>query len=163
MTFFLISIKRSSKLLPLLGRTVGSGLFRVTLLIFIYLPLHSTIFFMWLGRQVFEGDTACPRCLQAQDSFGYHALRYHIFGGKSVLHNMIRDEIYRTLREGYLHCRLEPNHLLPDSPGQRPADILMIPTALCRQSTWGLMPRIALDPYSSLKTIYLGSDAEDCA
>ena len=46
MTFFLISIKGSSKLLPLLGRTGGFGLLRITLLIFIYLTLHSTIFFL---------------------------------------------------------------------------------------------------------------------
>ena len=53
---------------------------------------------MRLGRQVFEGDTACPRCPQPQDSFGHHTLACHILGGKSILHNMIRDEIYRTLR-----------------------------------------------------------------
>ena len=46
---------------------------------------------------------------------------------------MIRDEIYRTLQGGNLQ------------PGQRPADDLMIPTALYRQSIWSLMPRIALD------------------
>ena len=36
--------KGSSQLLPLLGRTGGFGLLRVTLLIFVYLTLHSTIF-----------------------------------------------------------------------------------------------------------------------
>ena len=45
MTFFLISKKGSSKLLPLLGRTGGFGLLRITLLIFVYLTLHSAIFF----------------------------------------------------------------------------------------------------------------------
>ena len=46
MTFFLISKKGSSKFLPLLGRMGGFGLLRVTLFyIFIYLTLHSTIFF----------------------------------------------------------------------------------------------------------------------
>ena len=100
---------------------------------------------MRLGRQVFEGDMACPRCPQSQDSFGHHTLACHMFGGKTVLHNMIRDEIYRTLQGGKLQCKLEPNHLLPDLPAQRPADILIIPTALCRQSVWGLMPKIALD------------------
>ena len=100
---------------------------------------------MRLGRQVFEGDTACPRCPQPQDSFGHRIFACHMLGGKSILHNMIRDEIYRILQGRSLHCRLESNHLLPDSPGQRPADILTIPIALCRQSTWGLMPRIALD------------------
>ena len=86
-----------------------------------------------------------PTMSQPQDSFGHHTLACHMLGRKSILHNMIRDEIYRTLQGGNLHCRLEPNHLLPDSPGQRPADVLTIPTALCRQSIWGLMPRIALD------------------
>ena len=46
MTFFLISIKGSSKFLPFLGRTDGFGLLRITLLIFIYLTLHSMIFFL---------------------------------------------------------------------------------------------------------------------
>ena len=58
---------------------------------------------------------------------------------------MIRDEIYRILQEGNLHCRLESNHILPDSPGQRPTDLLMIPIALYRQSIWGLMPKITFD------------------
>ena len=87
---------------------------------------------MRLGRQIFEGDTACPRYPHSQDSFGHHILACHMLEGKSILHNMIRDEIYRCLQGGNLHCRLEPNHLLPDSPGQRPADILTIPTALYR-------------------------------
>ena len=46
MTFFLISKKGSFKLLPLLGRMDGFGLLRITLLIFGYLTLHSTIFFL---------------------------------------------------------------------------------------------------------------------
>ena len=45
-TFFLISKKGSSKLLPLLGRTAGFGLLRITLLIFVYLTLYSAIFFL---------------------------------------------------------------------------------------------------------------------
>ena len=44
-----------------------------------------------------------------------------------VLHNMIRDEIFRTLQGGKLHCKF-----------------LTVPTALCRQSNWGLMPKMAL-------------------
>ena len=68
-----------------------------------------------------------------------------MLGRKSILHNWIRDEIYRILQERKFHCRLESNHLLSDSPGQRPADALTIPRALCRQSIWDLMPKIALD------------------
>ena len=52
---------------------------------------------MRLGRQIFKGDTECPRYLQPQDSFGYHIFTCHMLGVKSILHNMIRDEIYRTL------------------------------------------------------------------
>ena len=74
----------------------------------------------------------CPRCPQSQDSFGRHTLACHMLGGKTILHNMIRDEIYRTLQGGKLDCKLEPNHLLPDLPAQRPADILTVPTALCK-------------------------------
>ena len=111
--------------------------------------LSNAIFYdilsMRFGRQIFDCETACPRYPQPQDSFGHHILAYHMLGGKSILHNMIRDEIYRTLQGGNLHCRLEPNYLWPDSPGQRPADALTIPTALFRQSIWGLMPRILLD------------------
>ena len=29
---------------------------------------------MQLGRQIFKGETACPRCPQSQDSFGHHIL-----------------------------------------------------------------------------------------
>ena len=87
---------------------------------------------MRLGRQILEDDMVCPRYPHPQDSFRHHIFAYHMLGGKSILHNMIRDEIYRTLQEGNLHYRLEPNHLLPDSPGQHPADILTIPPALSR-------------------------------
>ena len=87
---------------------------------------------MRLGRKILEGGTACLRYPQPQDSFGYHIFAYHIFGRKSILHNMIHDEICRTLQGGNLHGRLDSNHLLPDSPGQRPADILKIPTAFYR-------------------------------
>ena len=58
---------------------------------------------------------------------------------------MIRDEIYRILYIGGLRSKLEPVDLLPDLPGQRPADVMTLPTASCRQSTWGLLPRLALD------------------
>ena len=99
--------KRVFQLLPLLGRMGGFGLLRVTLLIFVYLTLHYyDILSMRLGRQIFEGDTACPQYPQPQDSFGSHTLACHILGGKSILHNMIRDEIYRTLQGGNLHRRL---------------------------------------------------------
>ena len=47
---------------------------------------------------------------------------------------MIRDEICRALQDRRLHCRLDSNHLLPDSPDQRPTDILT--TILYRQSIW---------------------------
>ena len=146
MTFFLISKKGSSKFLSLLGRTGGIGLFRITLLIFVYLTLHSTIFFPhgW-------ADEFLKAIRHAHDISNLKFpstniyLRIIYLGEKSVLHNMIRDEIYRFLERGNLHYRLESNHLLPDSPGHRPADILMIPIALYRQSIWGLMSRITLD------------------
>ena len=97
MTFFLISIKGSSKLLLLLGRTGGFGLLRIIFLIFIYLILHSMIFF--ICGLTDKDDAACPRYPQSQDSFGYHIFMNHIFKRKSILHNMIRDEICRILQE----------------------------------------------------------------
>ena len=54
-------------------------------------------------------------------------LHFIYFKGKSIFHNIIRDEIYRILQERNLHYRLESNRLLPDSPGQRPLDLVMIP------------------------------------
>ena len=84
------------------------------------------------GRQIFEADMIYSRYPQSQDSYAHHIYAYHIFGGKSVLHNMIRDEIYRILYERNLHYKLESNQLLPDSSDQRPADILTIPIALWR-------------------------------
>ena len=60
------------------------------------------ILFMWFGRQIFEDDTAYLRYPQTRDSFGYHIFAHHIFGEKSIVHTMIRDEIFRILQEGRL-------------------------------------------------------------
>ena len=46
MIFFLISKKGSSQFSPLLGQRDSFGLLRITLLIFNYLTLYSTIFFL---------------------------------------------------------------------------------------------------------------------
>ena len=41
--------------------------------------------------------------------------------------------------------RKEPTHLLPKDPARRPADILTVPTRLCRQFAWKHFGRIAMD------------------
>ena len=109
MTFFLISKKGSSKLLPLLGRMGGFGLLRITLLIFIYLMLHSMIFFV-CGL----ADKFSKARRHAYDIPNLKIPLDSIYAGKSILYNIIRDEFYRILEGGNLHCRLESNHLLPD-------------------------------------------------
>ena len=41
--------------------------------------------------------------------------------------------------------KIESLGLLPDEPDRRPADLLTIPSALCRQSSWHFLPRITID------------------
>ena len=65
--------------------------------------------------------------------------------GKTNLHNLIRDEVFRALWGGGLRVRREPTHLLPEDPARRPADILTVPTPLYRQSAWKHFGRIAMD------------------
>ena len=79
-------------------------------------------------------------------SFRYdlHCLIYIIIG-KIGLYNYIRDEIYHFLSGGRLGLKIESLGLLPDEPDRRPADLLTIPSALCRQSSWHFLPRIAID------------------
>ena len=81
---------------------------------------------------------------QVSDRYGHHYLIY-IMIGKTGLHNWIRDEICRFLSRGGFGLKIEPLGLLPDEPDRRPADLLTIPSALCRQSSWHFLPRIAID------------------
>ena len=60
-------------------------------------------------------------------------------------HNCIRDEICRFLFGVRFGLKIESLGLLPDEPDRRPADLLTIPSALCRQSSWHFLPRIAID------------------
>ena len=136
-----------------LGPRGGFELVLITPLIFACLMLDIClsnaafidIISMRLGKAVFQVEMDCLRCPQSQDVFGHHTLTCHMVGGKTQLRNMIRDEIYRTLHIGGLRCKLELVGLLPDLPGQWPADVVTLPTVLYRQSTWGLLPRLALD------------------
>ena len=41
--------------------------------------------------------------------------------------------------------KIESLGLLPDEPDRRSADLLTIPSALCRQSSWHFLPRIIID------------------
>ena len=65
--------------------------------------------------------------------------------GKTGLYNYIRDEVRRLLSGGGLGVKIEPLGRLPDAPDRRPADLLTIPSALCRQSSWHFLPWIAID------------------
>ena len=99
---------------------------------------------MRLGLQVFDGDEGCGMCPQVSDSWGHHCIACPMIG-KTPLHNCVRDEIFRGLSGGGIGLKLEPSGLLPATPDLRPADILTIPTPLCRQSAWNFLPRVALD------------------
>ena len=48
-------------------------------------------------------------------------------------------------RHTSLQSQIEPEGILPTEQGRRPADVLFVPTPLCRQSQWALYPYIALD------------------
>ena len=80
----------------------------------------------------------------ARNQYGHHNLTY-IKIGKTGLHNYIRDEIYRLLSGGGLGLKFESLGWLSDEPARRPVDILIIPSALCRQSSWNFLPWIAID------------------
>ena len=84
------------------------------------------------------------RCSQISDQYGHHCLAC-IMVGKTGLHNCIRDEVCRLLSGGGFGLKIEPLGLLPDEPDRRSADLLIIPSALCRQSSWHFLPRIAID------------------
>ena len=99
---------------------------------------------MRFGLPLFDADEACLRCPQVSDRYGHRSLTC-IMIGKIGLHNCIRDEICRFLSGGGLGLKIEPLGLLPDEPDRRPADLLTIPSALCRQSSWHFPPRIAVD------------------
>ena len=65
--------------------------------------------------------------------------------GKIILHNIIRDEMYRILRNGGLGIKREPIELLIKDLIYRPIDILIAPTPIYRQSTWQYFNRIVID------------------
>ena len=90
-------------------------------------------------------EHACARCPQIMDVYTYHSITCPMEGGKVRLHNQIRDAFFRYLSTTALGARLEPEGILPTEQGRRPADILFVPTPLCRQSQWALYPHIALD------------------
>ena len=89
---------------------------------------------MRFGLSLFDADGACLRCPQISDRYGPHCLTC-IMIGKTGLYNCIRDEICRFLSRGGLGLKIEPLGLLPDEPDRRPADLLTIPSALCRRSS----------------------------
>ena len=98
-------------------------------------------------------DLVCPYLMQMRlaydilkfhsDRYGHHCLTY-IMIGKMGLYNYIRDEICHFLSGGGLGLKIESLGLLPDESDRRPADLLTIPSALCRQSSWHFLPRIAM-------------------
>ena len=99
---------------------------------------------MRFGLPLFDADEACLRCPQVSDRYSHHCLTC-IMIGKTGLQNCIRDEVCPFLSGGGLGLKIEPLGLLPDEPNRRPADLLTIPSALCRQSSWHFLPRIAID------------------
>ena len=86
---------------------------------------------MQLGLSIFDIDEECQMCPQSSDTFGHYCLSCNMIG-KIILHNLIRDEVFRALWGGGLGIRRESIHLLPEDPARRPADILTVPTPLYR-------------------------------
>ena len=65
--------------------------------------------------------------------------------GKMEIYNYIRDEICRFLSGGGFGLKIESLGFLPDESDRRSANLLTIPSALCRQSSWHFLPRIVID------------------
>ena len=99
---------------------------------------------MRFGLPLFDADEVCLRYPQISDRYGHHCLTY-IMLRKIGLYNCIRDEVCRFLFGGRFGLKIESLGFLPDKPDRRPADLLTIPSALCRQSSWHFLPRIAID------------------
>ena len=98
-----------------------------------------------LDLPLFDADETCLRCPQNSDQYGHHYLTY-IMNSKTALYNYIRDEICRLLSGEELGLKIESLRLVPDEqPNRRSADLLTIPSALCRLSSWHFLPRIAID------------------
>ena len=79
--------------------------------------------------------------------------------GKTTLHNLIRDEVYLTLWGGGLGVSREPTELLPKDLARRPADILTVPTPMCRQSAWQHFNRIAIH-FAVVSPFHLGTGSQ---
>ena len=78
-------------------------------------------------------DEACLRYPQISDRYSRQCLIY-IMIGETGLHNYIRDEFCHFLSGGGLGLKIELLGFLRDIPDKRPADLLTISSALCRQS-----------------------------
>ena len=98
-----------------------------------------------LGLPAFSAEQACARCPQMLDIYAHHAVTCPMEGRKVRLHNQIRDAFFHCLLNVALGARFESEGILPTEQGRRPADVLFVPTPLCRQSQWALYPHIALD------------------
>ena len=64
---------------------------------------------------------------------------------KTGLYDYIRDEICRLLSGEGFGLKIEPLGFLSDESDRRPVDLLIIPSALCQQSSWHFLPRIVID------------------
>ena len=85
----------------------------------------TTLLRFWLGMPVFDSVCACPWCGVAQDCAGYHALTCKKTGLKVLRHNALRELFLHHCSLGGIEAERETPGLLPDSPGERPADVLL--------------------------------------
>ena len=60
---------------------------------------------------------------------------------------------------GGLGVKREPTELLPKDASRRPADILTVPTPMCRQSAWQHFNRVAID-FALLSPFRLGTGSQ---
>ena len=78
--------------------------------------------------------------LQISDQYGHHYLTY-IMIDIMEFYNYIRDEEYRLLSGG---LKFEFLGLLTDELDGNPIDLLIIPSTLCRESSWNFLPWIMI-------------------
>ena len=97
-----------------------------------------------LDMPIFDGG-GCAMCTQACDDRGHHCLACMASGHKQLMHNTLRNTVYRYAELAGTRPNLEPIGLLPSDPHFRPADVLIMTTPSIVASSWRQFPRLAFD------------------
>ena len=97
-----------------------------------------------LGMPILDGG-GCVMWSHAYDDRGYHCLACMASGHKQLMHNTLRNTVYRCAELADARLNLEPIGLLPSDPQFRPADVLIMTIPSIVASSWRQFPRLAFD------------------